>query len=44
MIATEDDEDLLRGRLATMADLAKDLADLAINILHDLDDGEDHSE
>ena len=38
MIATDDEEDLLRGRLATMADLAKDLAEFAIAILHDLDD------
>lgn len=44
VIATVDDEDLLRGQLATMADLAKDLAEFAIQILHELDDGEDNPE
>ena len=43
MIATDDDvdQDLLRGRLATLADLAIDLAAFATEILHDLEDGEE---
>jgi len=34
------DEDLLRGQLAAMADQLKELAELAMSMLHDLEDEE----
>jgi hypothetical protein len=41
LIRPDQDEDLLRGQLATMADQLKELAELALEMLHDLNDEED---
>jgi hypothetical protein len=41
LIRPDQDEDLLRGQLATMADQLKELAELALEMLKDLNGEED---